>query len=203
VFRRLGKPPPDSHAALPEDHQWLISTETVAEVPLAGLSLCSYELCKMAREECSREECYTVFTLVREKCEKQAPVCVTKPMHYTKTIDVCRPGPHGPGRAAFCMSRRNAILAIRARARRGHSQGVAGRSGRPSGRRIAQTAAHLADRAIPPVPVRQWVISVPKRLRCFLADRPRQSPPSRGFSWTRSSGLGEMLWARADGEKAS
>ena len=24
----------------------------------------------------------------------------------------------------------------------------------------------------PPVPVRQWVISVPKRLRCFLADRP-------------------------------
>ncbi|MBM4013169.1 MAG: hypothetical protein FJ286_17720 [Planctomycetes bacterium] len=37
---------------------------------------------------------------------------------------------------------------------------------------MAQTAAHLADRVIPPVPVRQWVISVPKRLRCFLADRP-------------------------------
>ncbi len=34
-----------------------------------------------------------------------------------------------------------------------------------------QTAAHLVDRVIPPVPVRQWVISVPKRLRCFLADR--------------------------------
>ena len=32
--------------------------------------------------------------------------------------------------------------------------------------------AHLADHVIPPVPVRQWVISVPKRLRCFLADRP-------------------------------
>ena len=27
------------------------------------------------------------------------------------------------------------------------------------------TAAHLADRVIPPVPVRQWVISVPKRRR--------------------------------------
>jgi len=39
------------------------------------------------------------------------------------------------------------------------------------GRRMAQTAAHLVDRVIPPVPVRQWVISVPKRLRCFLADR--------------------------------
>jgi hypothetical protein len=37
---------------------------------------------------------------------------------------------------------------------------------------MAQTAAHLADHVIPPVPVRQWVISVPKRLRCFLADRP-------------------------------
>jgi len=38
---------------------------------------------------------------------------------------------------------------------------------------MAQTAAHLADHVIPPVPVRQWVISVPKRLRGFLADRPR------------------------------
>jgi hypothetical protein len=38
---------------------------------------------------------------------------------------------------------------------------------------MAQTAAHLADHVIPPVPVRQWVISVPKRLRGMLADRPR------------------------------
>jgi hypothetical protein len=37
---------------------------------------------------------------------------------------------------------------------------------------MAQTAAHLVDHVNPPVPVRQWVISVPKRLRCFLADRP-------------------------------
>jgi hypothetical protein len=41
-----------------------------------------------------------------------------------------------------------------------------------NGRHMAQTAAHLVDRVIPPVPVRQWVISVPKRLRVFLADRP-------------------------------
>ncbi len=40
-----------------------------------------------------------------------------------------------------------------------------------NGRHMAQTAAHLADHVIPPVPVRQWVISVPKRLRGFLADR--------------------------------
>jgi hypothetical protein len=38
---------------------------------------------------------------------------------------------------------------------------------------MAQTAAHLADHVIPPVPVRQWVISVPKRLRGVVADRPR------------------------------
>jgi hypothetical protein len=37
---------------------------------------------------------------------------------------------------------------------------------------MAQTVAHLADHVIPPVPVRQWVISVPKRLRGMLADRP-------------------------------
>ena len=36
-----------------------------------------------------------------------------------------------------------------------------------------ETAAHLADHVIPPVPVRQWVISVPKRLPGFLADRRR------------------------------
>ncbi|MFM8953319.1 MAG: transposase zinc-binding domain-containing protein, partial [Planctomycetaceae bacterium] len=41
-----------------------------------------------------------------------------------------------------------------------------------NGRHMAQTAAHLADNVIPPVPVRQWVISVPKRLRGMLADRP-------------------------------
>ena len=38
---------------------------------------------------------------------------------------------------------------------------------------MAQTAAHLTDHVIPPVPVRQWVVSVPKQLRGILADRPR------------------------------
>ena len=42
-----------------------------------------------------------------------------------------------------------------------------------NGRHMAQTAAHLVDHVIPPVPVRQWVISVPKRLRGMLADRLR------------------------------
>ena len=42
-----------------------------------------------------------------------------------------------------------------------------------NGRHMAQTAAHLVDRVIPPVPVRQWVISLPKRLRGVLGDRPK------------------------------
>ena len=45
-----------------------------------------------------------------------------------------------------------------------------GRGACPScnAKRMAETAAHLADHVIPHVPVRQWVLSVPKRLRPFL-----------------------------------
>jgi hypothetical protein len=32
---------------------------------------------------------------------------------------------------------------------------------------MVETAAHLADRVLPPLPVRQWVLAVPKRLRYF------------------------------------
>ncbi|MFG1691364.1 transposase, partial [Gemmatimonadota bacterium] len=38
---------------------------------------------------------------------------------------------------------------------------------------MAETAAHLVDHVIPNVPVRQWVLSVPKRLRPYLHHRPR------------------------------
>jgi hypothetical protein len=33
---------------------------------------------------------------------------------------------------------------------------------------MAETAAHLVEHVVPHVPVRQWVLSVPKRLRYFL-----------------------------------
>jgi hypothetical protein len=39
---------------------------------------------------------------------------------------------------------------------------------------MAQTAAHLVDHVITPVPRRQWVVSLPKRLRGFLGDRPKE-----------------------------
>ncbi|MCP3868698.1 MAG: hypothetical protein GY703_11500 [Gammaproteobacteria bacterium] len=35
-------------------------------------------------------------------------------------------------------------------------------------RRMTETAAHLVDHVFPPLPVRQWVLSVPKRLRWYL-----------------------------------
>ena len=40
------------------------------------------------------------------------------------------------------------------------------------GRQMAQSAAHLVDRVFPDVPVRQWVLSVPKRLRLAMAMDP-------------------------------
>jgi hypothetical protein len=50
-----------------------------------------------------------------------------------------------------------------------------GRGLRPScnARRMAQTAALLVDHVIPPVPVRQWVLSVPKRLCRYLEREPQ------------------------------
>jgi hypothetical protein len=38
---------------------------------------------------------------------------------------------------------------------------------------MAQTAAHLVDHVFPPLPVRQWVLSVPKRLRWYLEREPK------------------------------
>jgi hypothetical protein len=41
-------------------------------------------------------------------------------------------------------------------------------TGIPSGhnaRRMVETAAHLAEHVMPRLPVRKWVLSVPKRLR--------------------------------------
>ncbi len=40
-------------------------------------------------------------------------------------------------------------------------------------RRMVETAAHLVDHVIPRVPVRQWVLTVPKRVRFFLQRDPR------------------------------
>ena len=38
---------------------------------------------------------------------------------------------------------------------------------------MAEVAAHLTDRVLPWLPVRQWVLSVPKRLRPYLHSDPK------------------------------
>jgi hypothetical protein len=40
-------------------------------------------------------------------------------------------------------------------------------------RRMVETAAHLVDHVIPWVPMRQWVLTVPKRIRYFILRNPR------------------------------
>ena len=42
---------------------------------------------------------------------------------------------------------------------------------------MAETAAHLVDCVIPPVPVRQWVLSFPIPLRILFAAQPHLLSP--------------------------
>jgi hypothetical protein len=56
-------------------------------------------------------------------------------------------------------------------------------------RRMAETAAHLVDHVIPPVPVRQWVLSFPIPLRFLLAAHPNLLSPVLGVvnrSWPKT-----------------
>jgi hypothetical protein len=57
-------------------------------------------------------------------------------------------------------------------------------------RRMVETAAHLVDTVLPGVPYRQWVVSVPKRVRWFLKHRPEALDPvplvDRGMGRSRS-----------------
>jgi len=39
-------------------------------------------------------------------------------------------------------------------------------------RRMVELAAHLTDHVLPPLPLRQWVLSLPKRIRSFLPHDP-------------------------------
>jgi hypothetical protein len=42
-------------------------------------------------------------------------------------------------------------------------------------RRMVEVAAHLTDQVLPPLPLRQWVLSLPKRIRPFLPHDPHLS----------------------------
>jgi len=59
------------------------------------------------------------------------------------------------------------------------------------GRRMAEQAAHLVEAVLPFVPVRQWVLTVPHRLRYRLAfDHALCRAPRHGnVVWSDSSGV--------------
>ena len=59
----------------------------------------------------------------------------------------------------------------RARSRDLRVQGSGGVCPSCAGRRMSNTAAHLVDRVLPAVPVRQWVLSLPFELRALAAFR--------------------------------
>jgi hypothetical protein len=66
---------------------------------------------------------------------------------------------------------------------------------------MANVAAHLVDRVLPAVPVRQWVLSLPYELRALAAFRADvlaalarifvEAIFARHRSWARRSGLGD------------
>ena len=65
------------------------------------------------------------------------------------------------------------------------------------GRRMADTAAHLVDRVLPFVPVRQWVLSLPVALRYRLAyDAPLAAEVLRVFVRAVFGSLRRRAWNR-------
>ena len=64
------------------------------------------------------------------------------------------------------------------------------------GRRMSETAAHLADRVLPAVPIRQWVLSLPFPLRYRLAYDRELMTPILG-AWVRALSASLRRRARA------
>jgi hypothetical protein len=65
---------------------------------------------------------------------------------------------------------------------------------------MADTAAHLVDRVFPDVPVRQWVLTVPHRLRYLLAFDPQLVTQVYGvFTSTVFAALKRRVGGRAGG----
>ena len=94
---------------------------------------------------------------------------------------------HALARRRRRLSKRSSGRSCAAASWPGASRGSGARAARPSGlwpsparggfcpscggRRMAQRAAHLVDHVLPDVPIRQWVLTLPHRLRYDLAWR--------------------------------
>ena len=71
-----------------------------------------------------------------------------------------------------------------------------------SGRRAAECAAHLVDKVFPVVPVRQWVLTLPRRLRFALARESRLATTVLAI-WHRSLSSFYRLSAKKEGFPAT
>src|SRR5437899_2477865 len=90
------------------------------------------------------------------------PLAAARPSSWTKSPS--------PLARSHSMNGRTASPACAARAARtnGSSRSRAN-GGASGGRRMAEQAAYLVDHVLPHVPVRQWVLTLPYRLRYLLA----------------------------------
>ena len=122
-----------------------------------------------------RPETTTLHRIVREHLEtyltlanEADPMSDGVPVHIEKEFRsylTCGILAHGFARARCSSCGYDFLVAFSCK----------GRGACPScnAKRMAETAAHLVDHVIPHVPVRQFVLSVPKRLRPYLHHRPR------------------------------
>ena len=66
-------------------------------------------------------------------------------------------------------------------------------------RRMADVAAHLVDRVVPKIPIRQWVITFPRRVRWHLAHDPKLAAEALTlclrvlFAWQRRTARGRGI----------
>ncbi|MDF1566121.1 MAG: transposase [Deltaproteobacteria bacterium] len=116
------------------------------------------------------------------------------PFHVVQAFEdflACGLLPNGFARLQCCQCRHDKLLPFSCKGRLCPSC---------NGRRMYETAAHLVDRVLPPAPYRQWVLSLPKRVRYLLVTRRELVAPVHAvfvrtlYAWFRKR-------ARAQGVK--
>jgi DNA-directed RNA polymerase subunit RPC12/RpoP len=108
---------------------------------------------------CVQEHFETWLSHCHERHDDAGPVPAYVEREFRRYLE-CGILAHGFARARCGQCGRDFLIAFSCK----------GRAVCPScnARRMVETAPHLTDHVLPDLPVRQWVLSVPKRLRYFL-----------------------------------
>ena len=104
------------------------------------------------------EHLETFLAETREKHDRALPTYVERELRAYLRCGILA---HGFGRAECRVCHRQIVVAFSCKKR--------GLCPSCNARRMCKSAAHLTDRVLPDVPVRQWVLSVPFELRFLLA----------------------------------